>query len=205
MLVIFSRNLGVQGMVNCPNCGKTLIDDAVFCTRCGSPLKTKAASSPTHRFDQAGKSLENWYDRSFGILGPLLASLLFLIIVRLVIELVRSSGTEILEMDEITSVLLLYLLPLFCVTLLSNYTSYFARRSEKFKVFSPLFHAIAFILVLWIVAQILHSLHDRLAVQGLATAATSLQNALPGIFVFVLLLGYVFLALNMSKEQKKKL
>ncbi len=191
-------------MVNCPNCGKTLIDDAVFCTRCGSPLKTKAASSPTHRFDQAGKSLENWYDRSFGILGPLLASLLFLIIVRLVIELVRSSGTEILEMDEITSVLLLYLLPLFCVTLLSNYTSYFARRSEKFKVFSPLFHAIAFILVLWIVAQILHSLHDRLAVQDLAIAATSLQNALPGIFVFVLLLGYVFLALSMSKEQKKK-
>ncbi len=191
-------------MVNCPNCGKNLIDDAVFCTRCGWSLKTDVARFPKHRFDQAGKSLENWYDRTFGILGPLLASLLFLIIVRLVIEIVRSSGTDVLEMDEITSVLLLYLLPLFCITLLSNYTSYFARKSKNFRIFSPLLHAIAFVLVLWVVAQILSALHDRLEVENLATAATSMENALPGIFVFILLLGYVFLALNMSKEQKKK-
>ena len=156
------------------------------------------------RVDQAGKNVENWYDRTFGILGPLLASFLFLIILRLVIEIAKISGDEVPEMSTITAVILIYLLPLFGTTLLSNYTSYFARKSYKFRIFSPLLHSIAFVITLWIVAQMLHTLQVRLQMADLETAAINIENILPTVFVFVLLIGYVVLAINMPREQEKK-
>jgi len=156
------------------------------------------------RVDQAGKNMENWYDRTFGILGPLLASFLFLIILRLVIEIAKISGDEVPEMSTITAVILIYLLPLFGTTLISNYTSYFARKSYKFRIFSPLFHSIALVIFLWIVAQTLHNLRNRLQIEDLGTAAINIENILPTVFVFVLLIGYVVLAMNMSREQGKK-
>ena len=116
------------------------------------------------RVDQVGKNVENWYDRTFGILGPLLASFLFLIILRLVIEIAKISGDEVPEMSTITAVILIYLLPLFGTTLISNYTSFFSRKSYKFRIFSPL-HIVYLVLghghVLNHEAE-LHSFYNRL-------------------------------------------
>jgi hypothetical protein len=156
------------------------------------------------RVDQAGKHMENWYDRTFGVLGPLLASFIFLIILRLVIEIVRISGDEVPEMSTIIAVILVYLLPLFGTTLLSNYISYFARKSYKFRIFSPLFHSIALVIFLWIVAEILDTLRYRLQIAALGIAAVNIENSLPTVFVFFLLIGYVILAMTMPREQEKK-
>ena len=231
-------------MPNCPKCGIQNDDDSMFCTKCGTSLKSDAATplerhamrfaqdmeqmgknlgeSMTHaakriqgdsrdmgkrfeqRVDQVGKNVENWYDRTFGILGPLLASFIFLIILRLAIEIARISADEVPEMSTITAVILIYLLPLFGTTLLSNYTTYFSRKSYKFRIFSPLFHSMALVIILWIVAQILYTLRDRLQIADLGTAAMNIENILPTVFVFVLLIGYVVLAINMPREQEKK-
>jgi len=231
-------------MPNCPKCGTQNDDDSMFCTKCGTSLKSDATTplerhakmfaqdmeqmgknlgeSVTHtakrihgntrdmgkrfeqRVDQVGKNVENWYDRTFGVLGQLLASFIFLIILRLVIEIAKISGDEVPEMSTITVVILIYLLPLFCTALLSNYTSYFARKSYKFRIFSPLFHSMALVIMLWIVAQILHSLRDRLQIADLGTAAINIENILPTVFVFVLLIGYVVIAMTMSREQERK-
>jgi hypothetical protein len=156
------------------------------------------------RIDQAGKHMENWYDRTFGVLGPLLTSFIFLIILRLVIEIVRISGDEVPEMGTITAVILIYLLPLFGTTLLSNYTSYFSRKSFKFRIFSPLFHSIVLVIFLWIIAKILDTLRYRLQIAALGTAAVNIENSLPTVFVFFLLIGYVILAMTMPREQEKK-
>lgn len=189
---------------NIEQMGKNLTDSL---SKAAHRIKEDSQNHAEHfedRVDHAFKSMENWYDRTFGVLGPLIASFLFLIILRLVIEMVRITGVEILEMDEITSVLLLYLLPLFGITILSNYTSYFARRSDTFRIFSPLFHSIAVVLILGVVVLMLDTLQYRLQNADLATAARTIEHALPTIFIFVLLIGYVILALTMSKEQKKK-
>ncbi|MCJ7697940.1 MAG: zinc-ribbon domain-containing protein [Thermoplasmata archaeon] len=231
-------------MPNCPKCGTQNDDDSMFCTKCGTSLKSDAASplerhamrfaqdmeqmgknlgeSMTHaakriqvdshdmgkrieqRVDLASKHIESWYDRTFGVLGPLLASFIFLIILRLVIEIVRISRDEVPEMSTITAVILIYLLPLFCTTLLSNYTSYFSRKSFKFRIFSPLFHSIALVIFLWIIAKILDTLRYRLQIAALGTAAVNIENSLPTVFVFFLLIGYVILAMRMPREQEKK-
>jgi ElaB/YqjD/DUF883 family membrane-anchored ribosome-binding protein len=231
-------------MVNCPKCGKNNVDDAAYCSTCGTSLKPDIAShiehhakmfaenmeqmgknleksiSQTakrvqgnsrdigkrmeHRVDHASKYVENWYDRTFGVVGPLVASFLFLIIVRLAIEFTQISVVDVPDLRAIASVILLYLLPLFGATLLSNYTTYFAKKSYKFRIFSPLFHSIAFVIILWIIAQILYDLQDRLQMDYLGTAAINIENILPAVFVFVLLIGYVVLALNMPREPMQK-
>jgi hypothetical protein len=231
-------------MVNCPKCGKDNAEDAAFCNKCGTSLKSDVASHiehhakmfaeniekmgknlgesitqtakraqensrdigkrMEHRVDHASKYMESWYDQTFGIIGPLIASFLFLIVLRLVIEFAQISVDELPDIGAVTSVILVYLLPLFAVSLLSNYTTYFAKKSYKFRIFSPLFHSIAFVIILWIIAQILRTLQDRLHMTDLGTAAINIENILPTVFVFVLLIGYVILALNMPREPMQK-
>jgi zinc-ribbon domain len=154
------------------------------------------------KVDHASKYMENWYDRTFGILGPLIASFIFLIIFRLVIMVLENQSVQTLETDKIAAILLVYILPLFGVTLLSNYTKYFARKSYKFRVFSPLFYAITLILFLWIITKILYDISVRFAISDVRTAAVSLENSLPTIFIFALLIGYVILFLTISKDHE---
>lgn len=156
-----------------------------------------------HRVDYASKHMENWYNRNFGIFGPLLESFIFLIILRLALIVLEIPSVRTLETDKITAILLVYILPLFAVTLLSNYTKYFARKSNKFRVFSPLFYAITLVLLLWIIAKILYDISVRFTISELGTAAVSLENSLPTIFIFVLLIGYVILFLSIPRNQER--
>jgi hypothetical protein len=230
-------------MVSCPKCGTLNDDDAIFCTKCGAPLKSDAASplqqhaksfaqdieemgknlgeSVTHaakriqtdsrdigkrieqRVDHAGKAMENWYDRTFGIFGPLLASFIFLIIFRIAIMIMEIPTIQTVETNKIAAILLVYILPLFTVTLLSNYIQYFAKKSYKFRVFSPLLYATTLILLLWIVTKILYDASVQFALSDLRAAALSLENSLPTIFIIVLLIGYVILFMTMPRDHEK--
>ena len=230
-------------MVNCPKCGASNVDDAMFCTNCGSSLKTDAASGIEHhakrfaadmeqmgknlgesmtqaahriqkdsqdvgkriedRVDHASKSMEHWYDRTFGVFGPILASFIFLIVFRLAIAILEIPSVQTPDTLKVAAILVAYVLPLFAVTLLSNYTTYFARKSFKFRIFSPLFHAIAFILFLWILVKILYDVSTRFVLADVRTAAASLESSLPTIFVFVLLIGYVFLYFSIPRDKEK--
>lgn len=154
--------------------------------------------------DQVSKNAEKWYDRRFSYLGPLISSFIFLIILRLVIGILQIPDNSTMESKTVAAVLLTYLLPLFGVSLLSNYISYLAKKSYKFRIFSPLSHAIAFVILLWIVVKILDTLQYRLSNPDLGTAAVSLENSLPTVFVFVLLAGYVILAITMPREPERK-
>jgi zinc-ribbon domain len=157
-----------------------------------------------HRIDKVSRHAENWYDNTFGLIGPLLSSFIFLIVFRLAIAVMEIPSVQTPEMNTIAAILLIYVLPLFAVTLLSNYTKYFARKSYQFRMFSPLFYAITFILFLWIIAKILHEVSVRFTISDLGTAAVFLENNLPTIFIFVLLIGYVILIMNMPRDYEKK-
>ena len=156
------------------------------------------------RVDHASKSMENWYDRTFGIFGPLLSSFIFLIIFRIAIMIMEIPSMQTLETNKVAAILLVYIIPLFLVTLLSNYIQYFTRKSYKFRVFSPLFYAITLILLLWIIAKILYDASVSFALSDLGTAAASLETSLPTIFIFALLIGYLILFMSMPRDQERK-
>jgi len=71
-------------------------------------------------------------------------------------------------------------------------------------VFSPLFYAIFFVLFCWTISKMLYEASNRFTLSDLQTAAVSLENSLPTIFVFVLLIGYVILVMNLPRDQGKK-
>jgi hypothetical protein len=157
-----------------------------------------------HRIDQVSRHAENWYEHTFGIIGPLLASFIFLIVFRLAIMILEIPSVQTPDATKVATILLVYVLPLFAVTLLSNYTKYFARKSFQFRVFSPLLYTITFVLLLWIITKILYDVSVSFTLADLRTAAVSLENSLPTIFVFVLLIGYVILFISMPRDQERK-
>ena len=156
------------------------------------------------RMDQMGKRVENWYERSFGPLGPLLESFIFLIVFRLILLVMALPNEETPEIQTVAAILLVYLVPLFALSLLSNYTQYLSKKFFQVKVFSPLLYAVFFVLLCWILSKILYDISADFAISDLRNASLSLQDSLPTIFIFVLLLGYVILMLNLSKNLNKK-
>ncbi len=155
------------------------------------------------RMDRASHHVENWYQKTFGVFGPLLESFIFLIIFRVVIMVMELPNERTPEISTAGAILLVYILPLFALNLLSNYTQYFSRKFFPVKVFSPLLYAIFFVLFCWVISKILYDASTHFQISDLRTAAVSLESSLPGIFVFVLLIGYVILMVNLPRDQKK--
>jgi hypothetical protein len=164
----------------------------------------KEARQFEHRMDRVNRHAENWYNKTFGPFGPLLESFIFLIVFRVAIMVMELPNVDAPDVHIIATILLPYILPLFALTLLSNYTQYLSKKFFKIKVFSPLLYAIFFVLLFWIVSKILYDASTQFTIIDLRTAALSLENSLPTVFVFVLLIGYVILVLSLPRDQKEK-
>jgi len=164
----------------------------------------KEARQFEHRMDRMSRYAEGWYYKTFGALGPLLESFIFLIVFRIVIMAMELPNQETPEIHTIAAILLVYILPLFALSLLSNYTQYLSKKFFQIKIFSPLLYAIFVVLLFWIISRILYDVYTHFPNQELQTAAQSLENSLPTIFIFVLLIGYVILVLNLPRNQKEK-
>ena len=231
-------------MVSCPKCGTKNDDDAMFCTHCGSPLRSDVGTTINRHAKQFAQDMEqmgkrigdqmsrsakeihestqtraqrfqqrvdntsqrtgNWYDQTFGVVGPLLSSFIFLIVFRLVLLVLEIPSTETPEINTVGAILSVYILPLFAITLLSNYSQYFARKYYQFRIFSPILYAITVTLLFWVLSKILYDAGVRFSVADLRSGATSLETSLPSIFVFVLLLGYVILMVNMPRDRRRE-
>jgi hypothetical protein len=190
---------------NMEQVGKKVGDNIAQAAKKVQETTQKEARQFEQRMDRMSRRAENWYERSFGPFGPLLESFIFLIVFRLVIMVMELPNEETPEVHTGAAILLVYILPLFALSLLSNYTQYLSRKFFQFKVFSPLLYAIFFVLFCWIISKILYDASTHFTtIPDLRTAALSLENSLPTIFVFVLLIGYVILMLNLPKGEKKK-
>lgn len=164
----------------------------------------KEARSFEQRMDRFSQRAESWYERSFGPIGPLLESFIFLIVFRLVILIMEHFNAQTPDVQAVAAILLVYLLPFFALSLMSNYTQYLSKKFYPVKIFSPLLYAIFFVLLFWILSRILYDIGTHFSLPDLRTAAASLETSLPTIFIFVLLIGYVILAINLPKEQAKE-
>ena len=184
--------------------GKKVGDNITQAAKKAQQTAQKKARDVEQRMDRMSKRAESWYEKSFGPFGPLLESFIFLIVFRLIILVMEYLNQQTHEIRTVAAILLAYILPLFALSLLSNYTQYLSKKSFSFKVFSPLLYAIFFVLLCWIIAQMLSDASTRFTVAELQTAAVSLENSLPSIFIFILLIGYVILMLNLPKEREKK-
>jgi gas vesicle protein len=189
---------------NMEQVGKKVGDQMAQAAKKVHETTQKEARQFEQRMDRASRHAENWYNKTFGAFGPLLESFIFLIVFRVGIMVMELPNQETPEIHTIATILLVYILPLFALTLLSNYTQYLSKKFFRFKVFSPLLYAIFVVLLFWIISKILFDASTHFTIPDLQTAAQSLENSLPTIFIFVLLLGYVILIMSLPKDQKEK-
>jgi cation transport ATPase len=154
------------------------------------------------KMDKAGKGFENWYDRTFGIAGPLISSFLGLIVLRLVIGGMDLAADDLPLLGTLSAFLYTYFLVFFGLMLLSSYSSYFSRHyKHQFRWILPGISAVGLTVVLWITASLLVILDEALDILALVWIALFIETYIIAIFVFILLVAYLILSFTVFMEQ----
>ena len=155
--------------------------------------------------DKAGSYLDNWWDRTFKIFGPLVSSFIALIVLRLVIEGLRIGAKDTPVLSEVSDLLLEYLLLIFVVILVSSYSSYFSRKYKTFQWISPVIIAVVIVVLSFIIVNILSVVGTSIGDLELANVEIEWREKyMLMIFVIVLLVGYLIKVASVAWEKDKK-
>lgn len=155
--------------------------------------------------DRAGSYLDNWWDRTFKIFGPLVSSFISLIVLRFVIEGLRIGAKDTPVLGDVSDLLLDYLLLIFVVILVSSYSSYFSRKYKTFQWVSPVIIAVVLVVVSFIVVNILSVVGTSIGDLELVNVETEWREKyMLMIFVIVLLVGYLIKVASVAWEKDKK-
>jgi len=155
--------------------------------------------------DRAGNRLENWYDRTFGIFGPLVSSFIGLIVLRLVIEGLRIGAQGTPALGVVSDKLLDYLLLLFIVFLISSYSSYLSRKYKSFRWISPIIVAVLIVVISTVVVTIVSAVGASTGEPDLIKAEMEWREKyMLMIFVIVLLIGYLINVATVAWEKDKE-
>ena len=223
-------------MQYCTKCGAKILEKAEFCTQCGTPInssdKTKNEPKDTktiedqieetaenigkkaeqigkkieQKADDAGKHMEQWYNKTFKIAGPLVGAFIGLIIMRLIIYIIQASNYDIHIVTAFSEGLYDYILIIFASMLLSGYNTYIYRKyKQQYQWIYPLISAIGFIIGAWVAAQIMLLINLKDNTPILAAIGKFIDTYLIGIFILALLIAYaaqIAFSSNYTKEKQ---
>ena len=154
------------------------------------------------RAEQIGKKIEKradnveyyinqWYDNTFKIAGPLIGAFIALIVIRIIIYLIQVSGEDIFIISALGEGLHEYLLIIFASMLLSGYNTYFNRKyKQQYLWFYPLISAISFIIGIWVVAQIMLIISQSNDTPIIEAIGNFINTYLMVIFIFAVIIAY---------------
>jgi len=151
-------------------------------------------------FEKTGKDLERSIDSTFGILWPLITSLIGLAVLWIAIIMMRTTSDTFPVFVDLSNFLQTYLWLFFGLMLFFSYTGYASKKCKPFRWISPILSAIGIVLVIWIVLNIFKIL-DFLGIPFFETSASMLENILPLVFVLVLVVGYLVFMLTVTTKQ----
>lgn len=208
-------------MKYCIKCGAKLQEKAEFCTKCGTPVKAsdqtkkkikdkksiekqieETAESFGKTAERIGRKIEKkavyvgdninqWYDKSFKIAGPLIGAFIVLIILRIIIYFIQTSNEDIFIVSALGEGLYEYLLIIFASILLSGYNTYLNRKyKHQYQWIYPLISAIGFIIGIWIVAQIMLIISETNNIPMIEAIGNFIISYLYGIFILALIIAY---------------
>ena len=142
--------------------------------------------------DDFGYYINQWYDKTFKIAGPLIGAFIGLIVMRIIIYVIQASGEDIFIATALGEGLHEYLLIIFASMLLSGYNTYFYRKyKHQYQWIHPLISAIGFIIGTWIAAQIMLIISQSNDTPILEAIGTFINTYLIGIFILALIIAYV--------------
>ena len=150
---------------------------------------------------------ENWWHRTFGLVGPFVSSVFGLVIIALGIWLINFVNLPISSgfLIGITSFLTVNIGLLFLLFLFFSYTSYFSRHhSMGYRPFMPLAIAVSITAALWLVMNAVTIANISFGYDILAVTAFWMGRLLPVIFGLSVFIGYLALVIKISMENPQE-
>jgi phage shock protein C len=146
------------------------------------------------KLDHKGDEWESWFRRTFGLVGPLLSSVLGLIFIGIGIWAlgfvnipVGSTFISGVETFFRTNLALFFMIFLFF-----SYTSYFSKAWPRaYWPFSPIVTAAGISISVWVAAQVVLMANASLGIGFIGNAAGSAISNINLIFILILLLAFI--------------
>jgi phage shock protein C len=217
-------------MAYCPYCGEYNEREARFCKRCGRPLPTSSQfDKAIHDFTQEMESLgrkaadavesglreiggggrveraispkpSSWSDATLGVAGPLIWSLLGILVLLLAIGLFLAVGEQGSALEKVGDFLLENVWLLLALSLLLSYAAYASRNYPLFRWLNPLSTAAALVFALWIAVEVMIIISVDQNIEILSDIGELFRGLLAFVFVVVLVVGYIFLVMTASRS-----
>lgn len=146
-----------------------------------------------------GRHGRSWWFTTFGIAGPLIASvvgIIFLIIAIIVLKI----ANFVLGSSFITAIgdfLYANVYIFFAIFLFTNYNEYFSKRFRStYWMITPITAGVSLVVAFWIIAWVLTLVNTVPHLAVLSTIASFINANLLTLFVIVFVLGYVFVVIG---------
>ena len=209
-------------MKNCPSCHKSNPDEAVFCQQCGFKFngesKTKFEQNMENfgkeveqigkrieaSFEKTGKQVETWYDKTFGVFGPVLSALIAFVILFILINIFSFFGRTRPWMLEISTFLESLLIIFLVIFFLSSFSNYFSKKFQLFRFVSPIIGAIVFMVWFWVGINILAIVAYQFNLELIQTFTDFFEVLIFPIALLILLIGYLGVITSMKQDTDKE-
>lgn len=148
-------------------------------------------------WERKGKEWDNWFHRTFGLVGPLISSVLGIVIVALVIWVMAFINSKIGSwlLADINLFLTNNIGLFFLIFVFFSYTSYFSKFYHRiYMLFSPVSIAFGAAVCFWIVANVLSTVNVSIGSPVISAIAFHVSGNIFLLFWLFLCVGYLVLA-----------
>jgi phage shock protein C len=153
------------------------------------------------KFEKKGDEWDSWFRSTFGVIGPLISSVIGIIILAVAV-LVLSLINVPLQSGFLYNIQVFFMANMglfFLFILYFSYTSYFSKASPSIYVpFSPILTAIGIVIGFWFTARVITIANISLGINILTLISSWIDRSLFLIFWLVTFIGYLVLLAKIS-------
>jgi len=154
-----------------------------------------------------GEDMERGWHSAFGFIGPLISSIFGIILLAIGVWILGfvASKIEFSFLLAIKGFLQDNLGLFFLLMLFFNYAEYFSKVSRRaYKPFSPIIKAAGFVVVVWILANLVLVSGSSIGIPVLPGLANFALRRLFWVFGFFVILGYIILLVARKEEKPRR-
>lgn len=155
-------------------------------------------------WERRGKEWDGWFHRTLGVVGPLVSSVMGIVVLGLLIWVISFINSKIGSwlLTDINIFLANNIGVFFLIFLFFSYTSYFSKFYKKvYRLFSPVSIAVGAGVCFWIATHAINTVNVSLGIPFLSVIAFSINESLFLIFWLFLCVGYLVLAIIIATEK----
>lgn len=141
--------------------------------------------------DEWGDRWDTWWDRKFGVIGPLLVGFIWVIAFGILLEVLRLTGGMFPMLLELRTFFYTYVYVFIFSFFFFGYTSYLNRQVHHiFRFIAPVISAIAVGFIFWIMIHVFTIVDQYTIIGFLSVIADIMRLIFPVVILLVLVIGY---------------